>query len=89
MELYNYMEDIVKDAVEALLAEKENENICKCQKCKLDMVAWALNRLPPKYVVTSKGRIFTRLQQVEIQSRADVEREITKAKLHISKNPQH
>lgn len=91
MELYNYMEDIVSDALEALLADKdkENESICKCQKCKLDMVAWALNRLSPKYVVSSKGRVYTKLQQVEIQSKADVTRELTKARQHISKNPQH
>jgi len=87
MKVYNFMEDIVKDELDKLLAEKEN--ICKCAKCKLDMMAWALNRLPPKYVVSDRGRIFTRLQGVEIQFRADVIIELTKAISLISKKPQH
>lgn len=87
MNVYNYMEDIVHDALDGLLAEKEN--ICKCEKCRLDMIAWALNRLPPKYVVTEKGRIFTKLQEVDVQFRADVIRELTKAIAHVTKNPQH
>jgi competence protein ComFB len=87
MKLYNYMEDVVKDTLEDLLSQKED--ICKCQKCKFDMMAWALNRLPPKYIVSDKGRIFTKLQGVEVQFRADVVRELTKAISHISKSPQH
>ena len=87
MKVYNFMEDIVKEELDNLLAEKEN--ICKCVKCKLDMSAWALNRLPPKYIVSDKGRIFTRLQGVEAQFRADVTIELMKAVSKISKNPQH
>lgn len=87
MGIHNYMEDVVKDMLEELILKREN--ICKCEKCKFDMIAWALNRLPAKYVVSDKGRIFTKLQEVEIQFRADVVRELTKAISHISKNPQH
>lgn len=87
MKVYNYMEDIVKDILDSLLAEKEN--ICKCEKCRLDITAWALNRLSPKYVVSNRGRIFTKLQEVEVQFRADVTRELAKAISRISKNPQH
>jgi len=87
MKVYNFMEEIVREEVDILLAEKEG--ICKCAKCKLDMMAWALNRLPPKYVVSDKGMIFTRLQGVETQFRADVTIELTKAIALISKNPQH
>jgi len=87
MKVHNFMEDIVKDELDNLLAGKEN--ICKCVKCKLDMMAWALNKLPPKYIVSDKGRIFTRLQEVESQFRADVTIELMKAVSKISKNPQH
>lgn len=87
MKVYNYMEDIVRDTLEELLSKKED--ICKCEKCKFDIMAWALNRLPPKYIVSDRGRIFTKLQEVEVQFRADVVRELTKAISHISKNPQH
>lgn len=87
MKIYNYMEDIVKDTLEHLLSERED--ICKCQKCKLDIMAWALNRLPSKYVVTDKGRMYTKLKEQEIQFRADVVQELTRAMSHISKEPQH
>lgn len=87
MKLYNYMEEVVKDTLEKLLSKKQD--ICKCQKCKLDMMAHALNRLPPKYVVSDKGIVFTKLQEVEIQFRADVTKELTRAIEHVSKNPQH
>jgi len=87
MEVYNYMEYIVHDALDDVL--KSRQDVCKCDKCRLDMQAWTLNRLPAKYVVTEKGRVFTKLQEVEIQFRADVLREVTRAVAQISKNPSH
>lgn len=87
MEIRNYMEDIVSDVLEDLLSQKED--ICKCQKCKFDMMVMALNRLPPKYVVSDKGRFYTKLDGEEVQSKADVLRELTKAMINISKNPRH
>jgi competence protein ComFB len=87
MKLYNYMEEVVRDTLDKLISERED--VCKCQKCKLDMVACALNRLPPKYMVSDKGIIFTKLQEVEVQFRADVIRELTKAITLIGNKPQH
>ncbi len=87
MELHNYMEDIVKSILEKILAERED--VCKCEKCKLDMMALALNRLPPKYVVTQKGRIYTKLSELELQLKADVTKEVTKAIEIVKNNPQH
>lgn len=85
--IYNYMEFIVSDELEKLLISIED--ICKCQKCKLDINAFALNRLPPKYIVSEKGRIYTKLDEQNVQFRVDVIREITKAILYVSKNPKH
>lgn len=87
MKFLNYMEVMVKESLEELLAEKED--ICKCQKCKIDMMVWALNRLPPKYIVTDKGRLYTRLKEQEIQFKTDIVRELTKAIIQIRKNPRH
>ena len=85
--IYNYMEFIVTDELEKLLISIED--ICKCQKCKLDIISCALNRLPPKYIVSEKGRIYTKLDEQNVQFRVDVIREITKAILYVSKKPQH
>lgn len=87
MKVLNYMEDIVKEQLDDLLSKKEE--ICKCQKCKFDMMVWALNRLPPKYVITDKGRIYTKLEEQDIQFKADVARELAKAIIKISKNIRH
>lgn len=87
MKIVNYMEDMVQDYLDELLSERED--ICKCQKCRFDMMVWALNRLPPKYVVTDKGRFYTKLKEQDIQFKADVVRELTKAIMKVSKNVQH
>jgi competence protein ComFB len=81
------MEDVVQDELEILLAEREN--ICKCQKCKYDMMVMALNRLPPQYVITNRGRLYTKLTEQEAQFKADVVKELTKSILKVSRNPQH
>ena len=87
MKVYNYMEDIVRDEIEKLLTD--TKDICQCQKCKLDMAALALNRLPPQYIVTDKGRIYTKLNEQNVQFHVDVIREVTRAILNVGKNPQH
>ena len=85
MELYNYMEDIVKNVLEALFSKRDD--ICKCDRCRLDIVAWALNRLPPRYIVTDKGRLYAKLKEQEVQFRADVVTQITAAITHIAREP--
>jgi competence protein ComFB len=87
MKIRNYMEDMVSDKLEEMLADRPD--MCKCQKCRLDVMVWALNHLPPKYVITEKGRLYTKLTEQEIQFRADVVKELTRAILRVSKNPNH
>jgi competence protein ComFB len=87
MRMHNYMEEVVQDELEMLLSEKDD--ICKCQKCRYDMMVWALNRLPSQYVVTDRGRLYTKLNEQETQFKADVVRVLAKAMLHVAKNPQH
>jgi competence protein ComFB len=87
MKIQNYMEDVVQDELEVLLAEREN--ICKCQKCKYDMMVMTLNRLPPQYVITNRGRLYTKLTEQEAQFKADVVKELTRSILKVSRNTQH
>ena len=87
MKIQNYMEDVVQDELEILLSEREN--ICKCQKCKYDMMVMTLNRLPPQYVITNRGRLYTKLTEQEAQFKADVVKELTKSILKVSRNQQH
>ncbi|EOD00280.1 late competence development ComFB family protein [Caldisalinibacter kiritimatiensis] len=46
----NYMEILVKNALNEII---DKYDICKCDKCKKDIMAIALNNLPPKYFLSS------------------------------------
>jgi competence protein ComFB len=87
MEIRNFMEDMVKNVLDELLEGKED--ICKCEKCRLDIMAIALNNIKPKYVVTVKGRVYAKLSELEVQFRADVIRELAKAFNMVKGKPQH
>lgn len=87
MKIQNYMEKMAEEELEMLLNERKD--VCKCQKCVMDMMVFALNRLPPKYVITDKGRMYTKLKEQELQFKTDVVKELTKAIDIISKNPEH
>lgn len=83
----NYMEDIVKRNRDTQMESRPE--ICACGRCKLDVFAYAINHLPPKYVVTDKGHIFTKLQEMETQFNADVTREVLRAIEFIKSHKRH
>ena len=87
MKIHNYMEEAVKDVLESILSERDD--VCKCDICRSDMMAWALNRLPPKYVSTQKGRVYTKLDEIGIQFKTDIIREVAKAVEYVKNNPRH
>lgn len=78
--------------VNILLGEVLNryDNICKCEKCKLDIKALALNSLTAKYIVSEQGEIYTRaLSEINIQQTINVITSIIKAIEIVSENPKH
>lgn len=87
MEFHNYMEELVLEVVEDLLSKRDD--VCRCEKCKLDIATFALNKLPPKYVVTQKGRVYTKLSELEIQEKANIVKEVTRGIEKVKSNPQH
>ncbi len=87
MHLHNYMEDVVFENLDKLLSEQND--MCKCDRCKLDIAAMVLNHVPAKYVVTQKGSIYTRLAELGLQFRADIIRELTRAIEIVRKKPNH
>jgi competence protein ComFB len=85
--LRNYMEEIVDGTMEEILAHRDD--ICKCERCKLDIKALALNHLPPKYVVTDIGYVYTKVNELENQFKADIAVAVTNAMKIIRANPRH
>ncbi len=84
----------LKNCMEEFVSKKTDEvlnimKICKCEKCRLDIIALALNDLPSKYVVTEIGGLYAKSRELELQFVVDVETAIVKAAMIVNKNPRH
>ena len=75
--IHNLMEDIVKECLKDLMQREEALALATEQQTN-DMMAIALNRLPPKYVTTAQGEIFSKTQ-LRAQVETDVYQELYKA----------
>ena len=54
-----------------------------------DVIAYALNHLPPQYVVTDTGRMMVKLKNCDSQNRTDVLAALSNAVKLIRDNPRH
>ena len=88
MIVHNLMEDIVKETLEDIL--KDKKDICQCEQCKMDMLCYALNKIPAKYVVSSRGIIHTEKSKIsESQNYIDVYSIVMEAISTVSKTKRH
>ena len=85
--LVNYMEDAVQSVLEEMLQGEAYRDAGVDDKLKLDAMAYTLNRLPPKYVVSERGHLYTRVQELRHQFRTDILVELTKALQHVIAHP--
>jgi competence protein ComFB len=86
--LKNYNEVVIDHILEDIL--KKYPDICKCEKCILDIKAIALNSMTPKYVVTDKGELFTKLSlELNNQEIVDETKYVVQAIEQVSKKPMH
>lgn len=85
--LKNYMEDVVIDLINDVWMN--GAPICKCEKCKNDVINLTLNRLPPKYCSSLTGEMWTRLAFLEGQNIADVLAVIAESINIVNKNQRH
>ena len=86
MELKNSMEEFGERYMDGVLKELD---MCTCQKCRFDVMAIALNNLPPLYTVTRNGALFNKVKSMESQSGAKIISEITKAAKIVMKDAKH
>ncbi|MEA4924544.1 MAG: late competence development ComFB family protein [Syntrophomonadaceae bacterium] len=87
MPIENIMEKIVWDNMETVMDHKPG--MCRCEICKSDIAAYALNKLKPHYVATVKGSAITRAQFMENQYYLDLIIVLTEAVEKVSANPRH
>jgi len=84
--LRNIMEEYVILTLDEMLDSLDG---CKCERCRLDIASYTLNRLKPRYVATTQGELMSRLCEFDTQFKASIVKEIAQAHAVISKHPHH
>ena len=82
----NYMEIWVQEYMDILLEKVDG---CKCDKCKRDIFALALNNLKPYYVATTLGGIMAKIESTKQQIEINIIVEVTKAINKVNTTPNH
>lgn len=82
----NVMEELVETRVNELWCEHQG---CKCDRCKQDVIAFTLNHLPPQYVVTDEGELFTKVRHLEVRHEFEITKQIAVAMKIIGDKPHH
>jgi competence protein ComFB len=81
------MEDLVMHKLDMVI--NANPAVCRCKLCRCDIVALALNFLPTRYVATSTGEMYSKLNTLDQQIDVDIVTAITQAILIVLSNPHH
>lgn len=67
----NMVEDHVYQAYDRL--RPHFASFCGCDVCRGDVLVYALNRLPPRYVATRSGSVITEVNLEKDQNRARID----------------
>ena len=87
MKLYvNMMESFVEEVLEKMAPEL---GCCTCEQCRGDIIAWALNQLPPKYVATRAGGAISKADALRIQHLTDARTAIIQGAELVKEHPRH
>ena len=81
--LVNLVEQLVADRLDGAF---DKFNCCRCDKCRRDVAALALNALPPQYVVAEPEDIPRLLEQAPAK---EIPSALVKAILQIKNTPKH
>ena len=84
--LVNKMENVVKQMAGQMIS---GSGVCDCSRCLLDVLALALNSLPPKYVVTNIGNAVTNVDLDSSQWKANVTMAVCNAINIVKGRPRH
>ena len=84
--LVNVLEELVRDRVDSYIKAMD---MCKCEKCRLNACAIALNSLPAKYVTTTRGALMAQLAATNLEYQTSVQVQVLKALNVVKENPIH
>lgn len=82
--LINLMEETVLNKIDQLLP---GTDYCKCDSCRMDIAAYALNRLPAQYVQSMKGKVLYRFAASQVQRDTEVTVAVSQAIEVVGKAP--
>ena len=83
---HNMMEDILEMEYDAL---KNSLGTCTCDKCRNDVIAFALNHMSPRYVVNVGASVMVKLESWRQQALTDARTALTRAAMLVAENPRH
>ena len=87
-------EECYVNVMQLLVEEKAEKymqmfGVCCCERCQLDVKAFALNHLPPKYVFMGPDERVPRLTVYEAQYSSDITAQLLKACTIVHETPHH
>ena len=80
------MEAVVLDAIGDI---KKYYEFCDCESCRMDISALVLNKVPPRYVVTTKGDSYGRADLLAMQKNIDITSLVLEAIKRVQQQPRH
>lgn len=87
MAVFNAMETIVINLFDEF--QKNYVMKCDCNKCKDDVLALVLNKIPPRYASSEKGQLFVKGIYINPQLQSDVMRELMEAAKFVEHHQHH
>lgn len=86
MKVLNAMEPLVAEALNEYWADINMP--CKCEQCKNDVFALALNSITPRYVSKDSGVAFVKAQFFDKQMKTNIIVKIAEATKKVAEYPQ-
>ncbi len=86
-DLKNEVEEFVFNELEIQLDKIDDEEICKCHDCVLDMICLALNQLKPRYRVSLMGTLYAKLESDELELK--IKNTVSDVIRKVNQNPAH
>lgn len=62
---------------------------CTCEQCRDDILAFALNHLPVRYVSSDLGHAYVKSQYMSSQLQSDIISELARAVTIVGSRPRH
>ena len=84
--LHNYMEDILQEKIEHTMKVLR---ACSCERCRMDILALALNGLPPAYAVAASDDSVERIKKLRREYEVKVTAVLIKAIQQVKSEPRH